>query len=473
MKRAIFVTVAGVCLLATACQRAEQPESSAAAQPNILLIVADDLGYGDLGSYGQKNIQTPVLDRLAGEGMRFTNHYAGSTVCAPSRSALMTGLHTGHGPVRGNREIEPMGQHPLAEEILTVAEVLKSAGYRTGLIGKWGLGGPGSSGEPNRQGFDYFFGYLCQRHAHNYYPEFLFRNTERVPLDNVLAEPKRDDGAGVALKRGEYSHDLIAAEALAFVDRNKDRPFFLAHTVTIPHANNEGRDKGMEVPDHGVYADKDWPEPQKAHAAMITLLDRDIGRLLERLEEHGIADNTLVLFSSDNGPHSEGGNDPEFNDSNGPLRGIKRDLYEGGIRVPLIARWPGHVPAGTVSDHVSAFWDLLPTFAELAGAEVPPGLDGISMAPALMGDAASQGTHDFLYWEFHEGAASKQAVRMGDWKAVRLSPGKPLELYNLAEDIGEENDVAGDHPEIVKQIEEYLKTARTESEHWPLRGPGM
>ncbi len=437
--------------------------------PNIILVLADDLGYGDLGSYGQKNIRTPALDRMAAEGMRFTDHYAGSTVCAPSRSALMTGLHTGHTPVRGNREVRPMGQHPLDDDVVTVAEVLKSAGYVTGLIGKWGLGGPGTSGEPNRQGFDYFYGYLCQRHAHNYYPEFLFRNRERVPLANVVAEPKREDGAGVAVQRVQYSHDLIVEQALSFIERNKGRPFFLALTVTIPHANNEAGDKGMEIPDYGSYAETDWPEPQKGHAAMITRLDRDVGLLLELLDRHGLAGDTLVLFTSDNGPHREGGHDPEFNDSNGPLRGIKRDLYEGGIRVPLIARWPGHVPANTVSDHVSAFWDYLPTFAELVGVPAPPGLDGISMAPALRGDRSHQPQHEFLYWEFHEGASSKQAVRMGRWKAVRLAQGQPLELYNLAADIGETKNVAREHPDVVARIEEYLKTARTESEIWPLK----
>lgn len=451
-----------------ACGPAKEPES--APRPNIVLIVADDLGYGDLGSYGQKNIQTPVLDRMAREGMRFTNHYAGSTVCAPSRCALMTGFHTGHAVVRGNREVKPMGQHPLPDETVTIAEVLKQAGYRTGLIGKWGLGGPGSTGEPNRQGFDYFFGYLCQRHAHNYYPEFLFRNRDRVPLENVVAEPKRPDGAGVAVKRVQYSADLIAQEALDFVERNKDHPFFLAWTATLPHANNEAGDKGMEVPDYGIYAGKDWPEPQKGHAAMITRLDRDVGRLLEKLDELGISERTLVMFTSDNGPHREGGNDPEFNNSNGPLRGIKRDLYEGGIRVPLIVRWPGKVAAGTVSDHVCAFWDYLPTFAELAGVAAPEGIDGISFAPTLLGEPERQEKHEFLYWEFHEGKASKQAVRMGQWKAVRLAPGKPLELYDLSADIGEEHDVAAEHPDVVAKIEAYLKTARTESEYWPLRG---
>jgi len=471
MKYSILVITALALTFSSSCRQAEKPAAPAApAKPNILLIVADDLGYGDLGCYGQKQIQTPVLDQLAREGMRFTDHYAGSTVCAPSRCSLMTGFHTGHAYVRGNREIKPMGQEPLPADLVTVAEVLKNAGYRTGLIGKWGLGGPGSTGEPNRQGFDHFFGYLCQRHAHNYYPEFLFRNTERVPLKNVVPEPKRPDGAGVAVKRVEYSPDLMREQALAFIDRNKDRPFFLAYTTTLPHANNEARGNGMEIPDYGIYAGKDWPEPEKGLAAMITRLDSDVGSLLKKLEADGLADRTLVMFTSDNGPHREGGNDPNFFDSNGPLRGIKRDLYEGGIRVPLIARWPGHIPAGTVSKHLCAFWDYLPTFAELTGVKPPAGIDGISMAAALSGDEAHQRQHDFLYWEFYRDKATQQAVRMGNWKAVRHAPGTPLELYDLSTDIEEQHDVAREHPDIVRKIEDYLKTARTESKIWPLRG---
>ena len=436
-------------------------------KPNIIFIMADDLGYGDLGSYGQAVIKTPNIDRLAAEGMRFTEHYAGSTVCAPSRCSLMTGLHTGHCYVRGNREIKPMGQLPLPADTVTLSKVLKGAGYTTGLIGKWGLGGPGSIGIPNRQGFDYFFGYLCQRHAHNYYPEFLFRNEERVPLEgNKVAEP-RPDGAGVAIERAQYSHDLIAEEALQFIESNKDGPFFLYLAVTIPHANNEAGQKGMEVPDYGIYKDKDWPEPQKGHAAMITRLDRDLGRIMKTLKKSGIDEKTLVLFSSDNGPHQEGGADPEFFDSNGLLRGHKRDLYEGGIRVPLIARWPGKIKPGAVSRHVSAFWDFLPTFAELAGAETLSKIDGISMLPTLLGQPGRQKEHEFLYWEFHE-RGSKQAVRMGRWKAVRFGAKGKLELYDLEDDIGERRDVASQHPQIAARIEDYLKTAHTKSQFWTL-----
>jgi arylsulfatase A-like enzyme len=436
-------------------------------KPNIIFIMADDLGYGDLGCYGQAQIKTPHIDSLAAQGMRFTDHYAGSTVCAPSRCSLMTGLHTGHTYVRGNREIKPMGQLPLLPDTVTMPKVLKKAGYTTALTGKWGLGGPDSTGIPNKQGFDHFFGYLCQRHAHNYYPEFLFRNEERIPLPgNKIANP-REDGAGVAVERGQYSHDIIADEALNFIEKNKDRPFFLYMAITIPHANNEAGKKGMEVPDHGIYKDKDWPEPQKGHAAMISRLDRDLGRVMETLKRLGIDNKTLVLFTSDNGPHREGGANPEFFDSNGPLRGNKRDLYEGGIRVPLIARWPGKIQAGTVSHHVSAFWDFLPTFAELTGAECASSTDGLSMLPTLLDNPGNQKQHEFLYWEFHE-RGSKQAIRMGDWKAVQFNASGKLELYNLKEDIGEKNDIAGDHPDIVAKIKEYLKTARTESQFWSL-----
>jgi arylsulfatase A-like enzyme len=437
-------------------------------KPNIVFVLADDLGYGDLGCYGQKQIRTPNIDRMAAEGLRFTDHYAGSTVCAPSRCALMTGLHTGHTYVRGNREIKPMGQLPLPPETMTVPGMLKQAGYKTALIGKWGLGGPGSTGTPNRQGFDYFFGYLCQRHAHNYYPEFLFRNNQRVPLDNEVGGD-RADGAGVATEKVQYSHDLVAEEALRFVEENRDGPFFLYLAVTIPHANNEAGKQGMEVPDYGTYADKDWPDAQKGHAAMITRLDRDMGRLMQKLDELAIDENTVVFFTSDNGPHSEGGANPDFFDSNGPLRGKKRDLYEGGIRVPLIARWPGHIAPGRTTDHISAFWDFMPTFAVLSGQEPPERTDGLCLAATLLGRTEKQKKHEFLYWEFHE-RGSKQAVRVGRWKAVRFGGSGQLELYDLETDLGETADVAEEHPEVVAVIEEYLATARTESPYWSING---
>ena len=458
---AVGLGLAGLAF--SGCNGASQQltRETSADRPNIVFILADDLGYGDLGCYGQDVIKTPNIDKMAAEGMRFTDYYAGSTVCAPSRCSLMTGLHTGHSYIRGNKEVKPMGQWPLPPETVTVAKLLKGAGYTTGLIGKWGLGGPGSTGIPNKQGFNYFYGYLCQRHAHNYYPEFLFRNEERVPLKgNKIANP-RPDGAGVAIERAQYSHDMCSKEALVFLEQNRDGPFFLYLAFTIPHANNEAGNKGMEVPSFGQYADKDWPEPQKGHAAMITRMDRDIGRLFAKLKELGVDDDTLVIFSSDNGPHREGGNNPDFNDSNGPLRGIKRDLYEGGIRVPMIARWPGKIRAGSQSRHVSAFWDFLPSCCELAGVRCPEGIDGISMVPTLLGNDKKQNKHEFLYWEFH-GRNKKQAVRMDKWKAVRHESNEPFELYDLNKDIGEKNNIAAEHPDIVMKIEAYIKRDRIE-----------
>lgn len=460
--RACGMGLATVAMLPFACQKSSRPT------PNIIYIMADDLGYGDLGCYGQQQIQTPHIDQLAAEGMRFTDHYAGNTVCAPSRCVLMTGKHTGHAYIRGNREVHPMGQEPLAASEVTVAEVLKQAGYHTGLIGKWGLGAPDSVGIPNRQGFDYFYGYLGQRHAHNYYPEFLFRNQERVPLNNTVPND-RQDGAGVASVKNQYSADLLGQEALEFLDRNAGQPFFLYLAVTLPHANDEAGDHGMEVPDYGIYANENWPDPEKGLAAMITRLDTQVGQVMDRLKQHGIDDNTIVFFTSDNGPHAEGGNDPTFFDSNGPLRGIKRDLYEGGIRVPLIVRWPGQIAPGSVSHLPSAFWDFLPTAADLAGAEPPAGIDGISYLPELLG--RRQPKHDYLYWEFAP-RGGKQAVRMGNWKGVRLNvqenPDGPIELYDLDTDLGEQHNIAGDHPNVVAQIEDIMKQAHTDSDLFPL-----
>ena len=449
----------------SSCASAEQITAGRKKRPNIIFILADDLGYGDLGCYGQATIKTPNIDRMAEQGMRFTDHYAGSTVCAPSRCSLMTGQHTGHCLVRGNARV------PLRPSDVTVAELLKAAGYATGIVGKWGLGEAASTGIPNKQGFDYWFGYLNQRHAHNYYPDYLWLNEEKVRLKNIV-KPVNPPG-GVATKRLEYSHDLFTKEALAFLERSQDKPFFLYLAYTIPHANNEARQKGMEVPSLGQYADKDWPEPQKGHAAMITRMDRDIGRLFAQLKQLGIDDDTLVMFSSDNGPHKEGGADPAFFESWGPLRGYKRALYEGGVRVPMIARWPGKIKAGSVTNHVSAFWDLLPTCTELAGIEAPENIDGISYLPTLLGKPKKQKEHGYLYWEFHE-QGKRQAVRMGDWKGVRLNvaknPNGPIELYSLKDDLREKHNVADQYPEIVGRIEKYMKAARTPSEHWPLPG---
>jgi arylsulfatase A-like enzyme len=438
--------------------------ASGVDKPNIIFILADDLGYGDLGCFGQKVIQTPNIDQMAAEGMRFTDCYAGSTVCAPSRCCLMTGLHTGHAFIRGNARI------PLPPEEVTVADVLKKAGYSTGLVGKWGLGEPNSTGHPNRQGFDYFYGYLNQGHAHNYYPEHLFRNEDKVPLRNVVDRSRKPDHpGGVATKRVDYSHDLMTEEALGFVEKNADNPFFLYLAYTIPHANNEAGKDGMEVPDFGPYADRDWPDPQKGHAAMITRMDADVGRLFALLKSLKIDDNTIVFFTSDNGPHKEGGADPEFFHSSGPLQGYKRSLHDGGIRVPGIVRWPGRVKAGSVSDLPWAFWDFLPTAAELAGVVSPRPNDGLSILPTLLG-RGDQPQHEFMYWEFHEGRSSKQAVRMGNWKAVRVWR-QPLALFDLSNDIAEANDLVAEKPDVARTIEAYLTTARTESKDWPMREP--
>jgi arylsulfatase A-like enzyme len=426
--------------------------------PNMIFILADDLGYGDLGCYGQKQIHTPNIDRLAAEGMRVTQCYAGSTVCAPSRCALMTGKHTGHGTVRGNALV------PLRPEDSTVAELLKKAGYATALVGKWGLGEPGTSGIPTHKGFDSFFGYLNQGHAHNYYPDYLWKNEQKFPLaGNVVKN-------NVATVRAQFSHDLLTREGLAFVAQQRDKPFFLYLAYTIPHANNERgklEGNGMEVPNDAPYGDQPWPQTEKNKAAMITRLDTDVGRLMKQLRELHLDEHTLLFFSSDNGPHKEGGADPQFFHSSGPLRGYKRDLHEGGIRVPMIARWPGKIKAGTISEHIWAFWDFLPTAAELVGVKAPSELDGISVVPSLLG-TGSQKQHEFLYWEFHE-RGFQQAVRMGDWKAIRPKVSGPLELYDLKNDVGETKNLAERHPDVVAKIEAYLKVARTESKEWPIR----
>lgn len=440
--------------------------------PNLIFVLADDLGYGDLGCYGQEKIKTPHLDRMANEGLRFTQFYAGSTVCAPSRSVLMTGQHLGHTWVRGNGGA---GIQTLRDEDVTVAEVFKRAGYATALMGKWGLGELDTAGHPNEQGFDDFYGYLSQSHAHNYYPTFLIRNSERVELRNVPADhPKanKPSGAGWAKERVDYSHDLIGAEALKWIREHRDGPFFLYWSLTIPHANNEGSGgtgDGQEVPDHGIYADEDWSSPNKGQAAMISRMDRDIGRLFDLLKELEIDENTLVIFSSDNGHHREGGNDPEFFDANGPLRGMKRDLYEGGIRVPTLARWPGTIAPGRVSDHVGYFGDLMATACELVGVEAAKGLDSLSFLPTLRGDDEAQAHHDYLYWEFYE-RGSKQAVRFGDWKAVRapMFAGQ-VELFDLSQDLAESHDLSSERPELVKRAVDLMGAAHTPNPNWKVR----
>lgn len=438
----------------------------AAPRPNIIYIMCDDLGYGDLGCYGQKVIRTPHIDKLAAEGLRFTDHYSGHTVCRPSRLVLWTGYHTGHTAINSN------AGYTFKPDDVLVSEFMQKAGYITGGVGKWAMGKPDTQGVPHLNGFDFWFGYLDQSEAHNFYPTHLWRcrgermaggpRHEKVPLrGNVLmgdsgreARVARPDG------RVTYSHDVMTDEAIGFVRKHArgDRPFFLHVHWTIPHTNNEGgavTGDGQEVPDYGIYNDKDWPNPEKGFAAMVTRMDGDVGRLIALLRELKIEKDTLVVFTSDNGPHQEGGHKMEFFDSNGPLRGYKRSLHDGGIRVPMIAWWPGTVEAGAETDHPSAFWDWLPTACELAGAQPPRGIDGISYAPTLLGKPGEQTKHEYLYWR----QGGVEAVRAGKWKAVRPGKGKPVQLYDLSTDIGEANDLAAGHSDIAARMAEFMEDA--------------
>jgi arylsulfatase A-like enzyme len=443
--------------------------------------MADDLGYGDLGSYGQTKIQTPRLDRMAREGMRFTQFYAGSTVCAPSRSSLITGQHTGHTYVRGNLE-HPDGQQPLPDSVATVADVLHAAGYVTGGFGKWGLGSANNEGSPLRHGFDEFFGYYDQRRAHFYYPEFLHRNAERVPLPNRVREEPRSPGAGPAVVRGHYSHDVIMDEALSFLERNRGRRFFLYLPVTIPHAELQAPDDaytsyvrdGRSIFPETPFAERHYGAqamPHATYAAMVSRLDRDVGRILDKLRALGLDGNTLVFFTSDNGPSTEGGSDPAFFRSSGGLRGGKRDLYEGGIREPMIVWGPGRVPAGRTSNQVWALWDVFPTLADLAGVRTPSGVDGISMVPTLTGRGA-QRQHGHLYWEFFE-QGTAQAVRMGRWKGVRrpMLTGN-VEVFDLEADPRETRDVSRQHPDVAARLTDLMDRAHTPSALWRATAEG-
>jgi arylsulfatase A-like enzyme len=483
MTKSIFILTAAVFLLFS-CQN--QPKKSVTingiegSKPNIIYILADDLGYGDLSCNGQKNFQTPNLDRMAAGGMIFTQHYSGATVCAPSRSALMTGQHTGHTPIRGNKEWQPEGQFPLEAKAITIAEMLKEAGYVTGAFGKWGLGFVGTEGDPNQQGFDEFYGYNCQRLAHNYYPGHLWDNQVKVVLEGNSGD-----------KFEVYAPKLIHERALQFIEKNKDKPFFLFYPNVIPHAELllpeenlaefrgkfqpekafKGAEPGSEGFREGPYGTQ--PESHAAFAAMVTLLDKQVGEVLAKLKELGLEKNTLVIFSSDNGPHQEGGADPDYFDSNGPLKGYKRDLYEGGIRVPTIAFWEGEIIAGSKSEHVSAFWDVLPTIADLTGIPTPENIDGISFLSTLLGKE-EQKQHDYLYWEFHE-KNGRKALRKGDWKLVKYDVFDPekttTELYNLAADIGEENNLAAGNPEMVKELQLLMDAARTDNMNFPFQAP--
>jgi arylsulfatase A-like enzyme len=472
MKKIVWLLIV---LLGISCSekppttRTKNGDSAISEKPNIIYILADDLGYGDLSCYGQTRFSTPNIDKLAREGMIFTQHYSGSTVCAPSRSTLMTGLHTGHTYIRGNKEVRPEGQTPLLDNIFTLPEALQKAGYITGAFGKWGLGFPGSEGDPNNQGFNEFFGYNCQRLGHHYYPHYLWHNEKQILL-------KENEG----LNKGTYAPELIHQKTLAFIEENKDQPFFLFVPSIIPHAEIVAPEEVMqkyrgkylpevsyEGTDGGEQYRKGPYESQKeSHAgfvAMVDILDRHVGEIMKKVEDLGLAEKTLIVFTSDNGPHREGGADPEFFDSNGPLKGFKRDLYEGGIRVPMIARWKGKVKEGSKSDHVSAMWDIFSTVSEITDAPGPDRTDGVSMLPVLIGNEEEQKKHDYLYWEFHE-KGGRVAVRKGDWKAVRYNvlkdPNAPIELYDLSEDLGEDNDVASLYPNIVNEMAAIMQSAR-------------
>jgi len=485
-----WALLAAALLLVSACQRAADTASqeSAPPPPNIVYIYADDLGYNEVGAYGQDKIRTPNLDRLAAEGMRFTQHYSGSAVCAPSRSSLLTGKHTGHSYIRDNKELggwgpdEPEGQWPLAADEVTLAELLQQHGYVTGAMGKWGLGGPDGEGHPNLQGFDHYYGYLCQRVAHNYYPTHLWRDHDKDMLEgNVyfdahqrIDEPFADPSAYDRYKGTTYAPDMIAAEALAFIRDNAERPFFLYYPTIVPHVAIQVPDDSLaeyagafeETPYLGQNSYLPHPTPHAAYAAMITRMDGNVGRVLDLLHELGLEDNTLVMFSSDNGPTWVGGYDLEFFDGNGAFRGRKQQLYEGGIRVPMIARWPGHIAAGTVTDHLSAQYDVLATVLDVIGAEPPADTDGISFAPTLFGNG-QQEVHEVMYWEL----GNQQAVRRGDWKLYRRADrdGKIAEigLFNLAEDPGEQNDLSGEQPDLVAALVDLAARTRTVSEVFP------
>lgn len=492
LDRRNFIGAMGVGAAAAALPLLESCSTISRKKPNIIFILADDLGYAELGSYGQKKIRTPFLDRLAAEGMRFTQHYSGSPVCAPSRCVLLTGKHTGHCFIRDNDELsergdvwhdpELEGQRPLLQGTVTIGKLLQEAGYITGAIGKWGLGGPGSTGEPNSQGFNHWYGYLCQRVAHNYYPTHLWRNGKKdilegndyfYPHQRLPADRDPHDRESYRPYSGEqYSMDEMVTEALDFIRANSENPFFLYLPFPVPHVSIQVPEDSLgeydgSFPEEPYLGDKSYlphPAPRAGYAAMITRMDREIGRIMALLEELGLKRNTLVIFTSDNGPTFNGGSDSAFFESTGPLRGLKTTLYEGGIRIPMIAHWPGMIEPGSVSDHISAFWDFLPTFTDLAGVEPPTDIDGVSLLPTLLGQTRRQIEHEYLYWEL----SGKQAVRLGNWKAVRMNVDDEVELYNLKEDTAEQRDIAAENPDVVARIEDIMVNGRTESDLFPI-----
>ena len=473
-----LITLGLITLTCVSCTGLTEKFTAGKEKPNVIYILADDLGYGDLSCYGQTKFKTPNIDSLSASGMKFTQHYAGSTVCAPSRSVLMTGANTGHTPVRGNMSVKPVGQYPLPDSVYTLAELFHDAGYVTGAFGKWGLGSVFNAGDPQSQGFDHFYGYYSQSLAHRYYPPFLWDDGKIDSLDNTHGKLK------------DYSADVINRKALEFIAQNRDTSFFLYLPYTIPHAE-------LLVPDDSIfkafegkflpeksYTGNDYFTPyyhstsyasqaegHAAYAAMITRLDIYVGQIMDTLRKYGLDKNTIVMFSSDNGPHAEGGADPDYFDSYGPLRGIKRDLYEGGIRVPFLVSWPGKVKAGSVSDHISYFGDVMATMQDLLHTGEKVKTDGISFLPSLI-NKGRQKEHKYLYWEFHE-QGGKQAVRMGKWKGVRLNvqdnPDAPIELYDLEKDLKEQSNVAGKHPDIVKKMKTVFDEAHTKSDAFPYR----
>ena len=418
-------------------------------KPNVIYILCDDLGFGEVGYNGQNLIHTPELDELAYNGMIFTDHYCGNAVCAPSRASLLTGMHPGHAYIRANSPGYPNGQTPLPENTETIGKLMKRAGYNTACIGKWGLGSFSNSGNPNKHGFDLFYGYTDQRKAHNYYPQYLWLNGQKIILNNANG------------KQNDYSHDLFTEKAISYIEKNKDHPFFLYLAYCIPHVK-------WQVPDLGQYMHKDWPEKMKIQAAMVSRMSRDVGSIVKLLEDLKIDDNTLVIFSSDNGAHGKGGT-LEFFDTSGPLRGKKRDMYDGGVRSPTFAYWPGKIKSGSKNSHISAFWDILPTLSDLTGEPVEGKIDGISMLPTLLGMDDKQLRHSHLYWELYEGKPNC-AVRYGKWKAVvRDRREKKIELYDLDVDPYEKNDVANENPLIVSKINQLMTDSHVKNKFWDMK----
>ena len=440
-------------------QTAEVPKHNKSSEtPNVIFILADDLGFSDIEAYGNQLISTPNINKLSKEGMSFTQVFSGSTISSPSRACLMTGQHTGHTKVRGHIEHSPEGQEPLDTAVHTVAQLFRAAGYTTGAFGKWGLGYPGSIAEPNKVGFDKFFGYVCQRQAHSYYPLWLYDNTTKIPLDGKT-----------------YAPDPIQQQALQFIRDNRDKPFFGYFAYTIPHASLEQPDDSILQMYKGKFCEPktftysgDYTGttiPRTQFAGMVTRLDTYIGQVVDELRKLGILDNTLIIFTSDNGPHTEGGADPEFFNTEKRLKGYKRSLYEGGVRVPFIVRWDGHVAPGTTSNHLAAAWDMMPTFTELLGMQAvwTQPTDGVSMLPTITGEG-TQPQHDYLYWEFHE-EGGRQAVRKGPWKLIRqkIRTSPTLELYNVDDDLNETRDLSAQNPEKVQELKSIMDKARTPS----------